>query len=128
MFIFETIILIITTIKTIEVKMSIQAAATKLLFKLPKPILSKIMKSVPKNNNSSSSKEKPWHLKGNWAPVKDEIIVKDLEVKGEIPNEINGMYLRNGMNPVSGYSDHWFFGNGMLHGCLLYTSPSPRDP
>ena len=78
MFIFETIILNITTIKTIEVNMSIQAAATKLLFKLPKPILSKIMKSVPKNNNSSSCKEKPWHLKGNWAPVKDEIIVKDL--------------------------------------------------
>ena len=74
MFIFETIILIITTIKTIEVKMSIQAAATKLLFKLPKPILSKIMKSVPKNNNSSSSKEKPWHLKGNWLLLKTKLL------------------------------------------------------
>ena len=39
MFIFETINLNITTIKIIEVEMSIQTAATKLLFKLPKPIL-----------------------------------------------------------------------------------------
>ena len=110
--------------------MSIQAAATKLLFKLPKPVLNRIMRAIPQNNKSISNKETPWHLKGNWAPVKDEIVVKDLEINGEIPSEINGMYLRNGMNPVSGYSDHWFFGNGMLHGvniCLLYTSPSPRD-
>mgnify|MGYP003314324315 CR=1 FL=1 len=27
--------------------------------------------------------------------------------------------VRNGFNPVSGYSDHWFFGNGMLHGVYL---------
>jgi len=57
-----------------------------------------------------------WHLQGNWAPVKEEITVSDLEIKGEVPKEINGLYIRNGMNPRSGYSDHWFFGNGMLHG------------
>ena len=96
--------------------MSIQAAATKLLIKLPKPVLNRIMRAIPQNNKSISNKETPWHLKGNWAPVKDEIVVKDLEINGEIPSEINGMYLRNGMNPVSGYSDHWFFGSGMLHG------------
>ena len=77
MFIFETIILNITTIKIIEVNMSIQATAAKLLFKLPKPILSKIMKSIPKSNNPHDLVEKPWHLKGNWAPVKDEIIVEN---------------------------------------------------
>ena len=119
MFIFETINLNITTIKIIEVEMSIQTAATKLLFKLPKPILNKIMRSIPQSNKSNSDKEKPWHLKGNWAPVKDEIVIENLEIKGEIPKEISGMYLRNGMNPVSGYSDHWFFGNGMLHGVKI---------
>ena len=73
--------------------MSIQAAATKLLFKLPKPILNKIIRSIPQNNKSNTKKEKPWHLKGNWAPVKDEIVVNDLEVKGEIPKEINNQQI-----------------------------------
>ena len=66
--------------------------------------------------DASKVDETAWHLQGNWAPVKDEITVSDLEVKGEVPKEINGLYVRNGMNPRSGYSDHWFFGNGMLHG------------
>ena len=79
-----------------------------------------------------------WHLQGNWGPVEKELESSELVVKGEIPEGLNGLYVRNGMNPRSGYSDHWFFGNGMLHGfkfedgtvsynCLLYTSPSPRD-
>lgn len=63
--------------------------------------------------------ELPWHLKGNWAPVQDELEVSGLEVEGEIPRELRGVYLRNGMNPRSGYSDHWFFGNGMVHAVEL---------
>ena len=66
--------------------------------------------------DASKVDDTAWHLQGNWAPVKEEITVSDLEVKGEVPKEINGLYVRNGMNPRSGYSDHWFFGNGMLHG------------
>lgn len=65
------------------------------------------------------NEELPWHLRGNWAPVQDELAVNDLEVEGEIPAELSGLYLRNGMNPRSGYSDHWFFGNGMVHGVEL---------
>ena len=57
-----------------------------------------------------------WHLQGNWGPVEKELEAKDLTVKGKIPEGLNGLYVRNGMNPRSGYSDHWFFGNGMLHG------------
>ena len=55
--------------------MSIQAAATKLLFKLPKPVLNKIMRLITQNKKSMPNKETPWHLKGNWAPVKEEIVV-----------------------------------------------------
>ena len=95
--------------------MNIQTVATKLLLKLPQPILNKLMRSVPKNNKNVKNNEKPWHLKGNWAPVEKELEVQNLEVIGDIPKEISGKYIRNGMNPVSGYSDHWFFGNGMLH-------------
>ena len=95
--------------------MNIQTVATKLLLKLPQPILNKLMRSVPKNNKNVKNTQKPWHLKGNWAPVEKELEVQNLEVIGNIPKELSGKYIRNGMNPVSGYSDHWFFGNGMLH-------------
>jgi carotenoid cleavage dioxygenase-like enzyme len=61
----------------------------------------------------------PWHLRGNWAPVFDELTVTDLKVDGRIPPELNGRYLRAGMNPRSGVSEHWFFGNGMVHGVEL---------
>ena len=59
--------------------------------------------------------ELPWHLKGNYGPVEHELDVAELEVEGEIPAEIDGVYMRNGFNPQSGWSDHWFFGDGMIH-------------
>ena len=65
---------------------------------------------------SAQAEEKPFWLKDNFAPVFDEVTVTDLEVTGEIPRELNGRLLRNGANPQSGWSDHWFLGNGMLHG------------
>lgn len=60
-----------------------------------------------------------WHLQGNWAPVLDEIDAGPLAVTGEIPRELNGDYVRAGMNPRSGHSDHWFAGTGMLHSVRL---------
>ena len=68
---------------------------------------------------SRTEKKLHWHLHGNWAPVEKELSEYNLEVKGEIPKDLSGLFVRNGMNPVSGYSDHWFFGNGMLHGVYL---------
>ena len=60
-----------------------------------------------------------WHLQGNWAPVFDEIEAGPLKVTGEIPKDLFGDYVRVGMNPRSGHSDHWFSGNGMLHSVQL---------
>ncbi|URQ68231.1 carotenoid oxygenase family protein [SAR86 cluster bacterium] len=68
---------------------------------------------------ASTEKKLHWHLKGNWAPVEKELTESELQVKGEIPKDLSGLFVRNGFNPVSGYSDHWFFGNGMLHGVYL---------
>ena len=58
----------------------------------------------------------PFHLRGNYAPVTDEVSAERLVVEGAIPPELNGRYLRNGPNPTSGTSPHWFFGDGMIHG------------
>ena len=66
-----------------------------------------------------TAEDKPWHLSGNNAPVFDEITVTDLEVKGSIPSELQGRYFRNGANPQTGMSEHWFVGDGMIHGVEL---------
>ena len=71
------------------------------------------------NTQPRSIAADPWHLRGNWAPVLDEIDAGPLRVRGEIPRELTGEYVRAGMNPKSGWSDHWFAGTGMLHGISL---------
>jgi carotenoid cleavage dioxygenase len=40
-------------------------------------------------------------------------------VIGQIPESLQGTLLRNGANPQSGESAHWFLGNGMLHGVRI---------
>lgn len=58
----------------------------------------------------------PFYLRGNFAPVQEEVTAFDLPVEGSIPPELRGTYLRNGANPRNGDPGHWFFGDGMLHG------------
>jgi carotenoid cleavage dioxygenase len=69
--------------------------------------------------SSDATETTPWHLQGNYAPVMDELTETQLEVTGAIPPELTGLYVRNGSNPKSGNSSHWFFGDGMLHGVRL---------
>lgn len=61
----------------------------------------------------------PFHLRGNFAPIQQEVTAFRLEVRGAIPPELRGVYVRNGPNPRSGTSPHWFLGDGMLHGVRL---------
>jgi carotenoid cleavage dioxygenase-like enzyme len=67
----------------------------------------------------STTDELPVHLRGNWTPVQEERTITELEVTGTIPAELDGRYVRNGANPVTGYSDHPFLGDGMIHGVRL---------
>jgi carotenoid cleavage dioxygenase len=68
---------------------------------------------------SPTSEATPLHLRGNFAPVREEHTASALEVRGAIPTELRGLYLRNGPNPKSGRSPHWFMGDGMVHGVRL---------
>ena len=58
------------------------------------------------------------YLEGNFAPVQSEITAENLEVIGELPADLNGMFVRNGPNPQFPPKGryHWFDGDGMLHG------------
>ena len=55
-------------------------------------------------------------MQGNFAPVADQVESTTLSVRGAIPPELTGTYVRNGSNPSSADSPHWFFGDGMVHG------------
>jgi carotenoid cleavage dioxygenase-like enzyme len=61
----------------------------------------------------------PFHMRGNYAPVADEVEAFDLPVIGTLPPGLNGRYFRNGANPANGPTPHWFAGDGMLHGIRL---------
>jgi len=69
--------------------------------------------------SAAATEEKPFHLVGNFGPVAEEVTAFDLPVEGALPPELTGLYVRNGSNPPSGESPHWFFGAGMLHGVRL---------
>lgn len=61
------------------------------------------------------------YLADNFAPVQTELTTDELPVLGELPPELNGMFVRNGPNPqfppLGRY--HWFDGDGMLHGVQI---------
>ena len=58
------------------------------------------------------------YLQDNFAPVREELTVTDLEVTGRLPEHLDGRYLRIGPNPVDDRPEghHWFLGDGMVHG------------
>ncbi|MEM9475728.1 MAG: carotenoid oxygenase family protein [Pseudomonadota bacterium] len=53
-----------------------------------------------------------------FSPVQTEITSEKLEVDGQIPPELSGLYVRNGPNTAgpTGPHQHYFSGDGMLHG------------
>ncbi|MEY3619244.1 MAG: hypothetical protein RL726_1942 [Actinomycetota bacterium] len=67
----------------------------------------------------SMTENVPSHLRGNGRPTQEELTLTNLKVVGRIPDELDGRYLRNGANPLTGMSDHPFFGDGMIHGVRL---------
>jgi carotenoid cleavage dioxygenase-like enzyme len=57
-------------------------------------------------------------LTGAFAPVTDEVVLDDLPVRGEVPADLVGVYLRNGPNPRVAPRGryHPFDGDGMIYG------------
>jgi carotenoid cleavage dioxygenase-like enzyme len=57
------------------------------------------------------------YMNGAWTPTFEEWDATDLEVIGEIPRDLDGVYLRNTENPVHDPigTYHPFDGDGMIH-------------
>ena len=57
------------------------------------------------------------YLNGAWTPLHEEVDAIDLKVIGDIPKDLNGIYIRNTENPVHDAigTYHPFDGDGMLH-------------
>jgi len=61
------------------------------------------------------------YLAGNFAPIQDELVVEDLQVIGEIPKNLTGIYMRNGPNPqfpTISYT-YPYDGDGMIHAVYI---------
>ncbi|MET8036190.1 carotenoid oxygenase family protein [Streptomyces sp. NPDC005345] len=62
------------------------------------------------------------HLSGRFAPVTEEVDETGLEVTGELPAELDGLFLRNGPNPRFSPIGSFLYpidGDGMLHGVWI---------
>jgi carotenoid cleavage dioxygenase len=62
------------------------------------------------------------YLEGEFAPLREEYTLTDLEVVGTIPKYLDGRYLRNGSNPIGEIDPelyNWFNGDGMVHGIRM---------
>lgn len=61
--------------------------------------------------------KKNYYLQGNYAPIHKELNITHLEVEGTLPADLNGMYVRNGPNPMFPPITYTypFDGDGMLH-------------
>ncbi|MCA8900987.1 MAG: carotenoid oxygenase family protein [Hyphomonas sp.] len=74
------------------------------------------------NRGRKKAKGPNMFLEGVHTPVTQEVTDTDLKVTGEIPAALNGLYVRNGPNPlqkVNPATHHWFVGDAMLHGIRL---------
>ena len=73
--------------------------------------------SMQSGTNVLETRGNPYLL-GAHAPVTQEMTALDLQVIGDLPKDLHGIYLRNGPNPKFSPQGvhHWFDGDGMLHG------------
>ncbi len=60
-------------------------------------------------------------LKGNFAPIRDELDAVDLPIEGELPKDLVGIYMRNGANPAYHPFSYTypFEGDGMIHAVYI---------
>ncbi|MEZ5946398.1 MAG: carotenoid oxygenase family protein [Hyphomonas sp.] len=74
------------------------------------------------NRDRRKAKAPNPYMGGVHTPVTQEVTDEALNVTGTIPAGLNGLYVRNGPNPlqkVNPATHHWFLGDAMLHGVRI---------
>lgn len=76
--------------------------------------------TVPKIAPTPHDPDLPYWMQGNFRGVPTEETVTELAVRGALPPELSGLFVRNGSNPGPGQEPvHWFLGDGMIHGIRI---------
>lgn len=60
-----------------------------------------------------------WWNQFNWRRVEQEVTAFNLPIEGDWPLQLAGTYMRNGANNKNGDSEHYFVGDGMVHGVTI---------
>jgi carotenoid cleavage dioxygenase len=85
-------------------------------------VKSAVIKIADFNRNWMKTDKPNPFLIGINTPLSGELTLTDLKVTGTIPAELEGLYVRNGPNPIGSpnpANHHWFMGDGMIHGVRL---------
>ncbi len=69
--------------------------------------------------SASLTRKLPFYMRDNYAPVTEEVEATNLDVVGALPPELSGRFFRIGANPLDRVPNHWFDGDGMVHGIRL---------
>ncbi|XP_077228056.1 9-cis-epoxycarotenoid dioxygenase NCED3, chloroplastic-like [Tasmannia lanceolata] len=86
-----------------------------------------VIAKLQKNQTLPKTVDPSIQLAGNFAPVPESPVRYNLDVVGQIPSILHGVYVRNGANPMFSPSGrhHLFDGDGMVHAVTLNGSDNP---
>ncbi|KAK1266128.1 hypothetical protein QJS04_geneDACA000188 [Acorus gramineus] len=82
----------------------------------------KFIAELEKQHGLPRSSDPAVQISGNFAPVSESPVTHCLHVSGSLPRDLDGVYLRNGANPMfpprGGH--HLFDGDGMIHAVTVH--------
>ncbi|XP_077229638.1 9-cis-epoxycarotenoid dioxygenase NCED3, chloroplastic-like [Tasmannia lanceolata] len=86
-----------------------------------------VISKLEKNQTLPKTIDPSIQIAGNFAPVPESPVKHNLDLVGQIPTSLRGVYVRNGANPmfIPSGGHHLFDGDGMVHAVSLNGSDSP---